>query len=36
MRVFYCSPAGICMEINPFLLKIKDFTERTDTLRGYL
>ncbi|MDO9478244.1 MAG: peptide chain release factor 2 [Pseudohongiella sp.] len=24
------------MEINPFLLKIKDFAERTDTLRGYL
>jgi hypothetical protein len=27
---------GYFMEISPLLHKIKDFTERTDTLRGYL
>jgi len=24
------------MEINPYLNRIKDFTERTESLRGYL
>jgi hypothetical protein len=39
MRVFPDKPrkpTGSPMEINPLLNKIKDFTERTNTLRGYL
>jgi len=26
----------LMIEVNPTLLKIKDFSSRTDTLRGYL
>lgn len=28
--------AGTTMEINPYLNRIKDLTERTESLRGYL
>lgn len=28
--------ASTPMEINPYLNRIKDFTERTESLRGYL
>lgn len=29
-------PASKTMEINPYLNRIKDLTERTESLRGYL
>ncbi len=33
---FVKQPACMTMEINPYLNRIKDLTERTESLRGYL